>query len=272
MRILVLGDMVGRGGRNAVINAMPELKKELKTDFVIVNGENAAGGFGISREMLTQTIEAGVDVVTSGNHAFDQKETLLWANEETQFLRPANFPQGTPGKGANIYKTENGQSVLVVNIMGNVFMAPGFDNPFDIVDKELEACSLKENVDAIVIDFHAETTSEKQCMGHFVDGRASLMFGTHTHIPTADNIILPKGTAYQTDVGMCGDYNSSIGMDVEEPLYRFVNKISRGRFEPANGEPTISGVLVITDDKTGLAMSIEPLRINGRLSQTKPNN
>lgn len=270
MRILVLGDMVGKTGREAVIESLPKLIEKLKTDFVIVNGENAAGGFGITRNILKATINAGADVITSGNHAFDQKETLGWADREKQFLRPANYPAGTPGRGANIFNAKNGASVLVVNVMGNVFMSPMLEDPFQTIERELNACPLKQGADAIIIDFHAETSSEKQCMGHFVDGKVSLIFGTHTHIPTADHWILPKGTAYQSDIGMCGDYNSSIGMEVEEPLNRFITKLAKNRFETATGEASICGTLVVIDEKTGLAKNIEPIRIGGRLSQTTP--
>lgn len=271
MRILFLGDMVGKTGRTAVFDRLPSLRRNLKTDFVIVNGENSAAGFGITRSILHQTLEAGADVVTSGNHAFDQKEALNWAGSEERFLRPANFPPGTPGRGSNLIEAKNGARVLVSNIMARVFMHPELDDPFAAAERELAACPLGEGADAVVIDFHAEATSESQCFGHFVDGRASLVVGTHTHIPTADHQILTGGTAYMTDAGMCGDYDSSLGMDKEEPLNRFLTKVTGARMEPATGEATVSGVLVVTDDKTGLATAIEPLRIGGRLSQTVPS-
>lgn len=271
MRILFLGDMVGKSGRTAVFDKLPSLRQRLKTDFVIVNGENAASGFGITRKILHETLEAGADVVTSGNHAFDQKETLNWAGDEERFLRPLNFPSGTVGRGSNLVEAKNGARVLVANIMGRIFMHPELDDPFAMAEEQLAACPLAEAADAIVIDFHAEATSESQCFGHFVDGRASLVVGTHTHIPTADHQVLTGGTAYMSDVGMCGDYDSSIGMDKEEPLHRFLTKISRGRMEPASGEATVCGVLVVTDDRTGLATDIAPLRIGGRLSQIWPD-
>ncbi len=270
MRILFLGDMVGKTGRTAVYEKLPGLRKKLKTDFVIVNGENAASGFGITRKIFLETLEAGADIVTSGNHAFDQKETLNWADGEERFLRPVNFPDGTAGRGSNLVEAKNGARVLVANIMGRVFMHPELDDPFAAVEKELTACPLGEAADAIVIDFHAEATSESQCFAHFVDGRASLVVGTHTHVPTSDHQILNGGTAYMSDAGMCGDYDSSLGMDKEEPLNRFLTKISKTRMEPAKGEATICGVLVVTDDKTGLATAIEPLRIGGRLSEVVP--
>lgn len=270
MRILFLGDMVGKTGRTAVHEALPRLRRDLKTDFVIVNGENAAAGFGITRSILHKTLEAGADVVTSGNHAFDQKETLIWAGAEDAFLRPANFPSGTAGRGSTLVEAKNGARVLVANIMGKVFMHPTLDDPFTAVERELSACPLGEAADAVVIDFHAEATSESQCFGHFVDGRASLVVGTHTHVPTADHQILVGGTAYMSDAGMCGDYDSSLGMQKEEPLNRFLTKVNTSRMEPATGEATVCGVLVVTDDATGLATAIEPVRTGGRLSQMMP--
>jgi len=271
MRILFLGDMVGRTGRTAVYERLPGLKRDLRSDIAIVNGENAASGFGNTRKILHETLEAGADVVTSGNHAFDQKETLTWANEEDRFLRPANFPSGTVGRGSNLVEAANGARVLVANIMARVFMHPELDDPFAAAETVLAAAPLGEAADAVVIDFHAEATSEAQCFGHFVDGRASLVVGTHTHIPTADHQILTGGTAYMTDAGMCGDYDSSLGMNKEEPLNRFLTKVSRGRMEPATGEATVCGVLAVTDDKTGLATAIEPIRVGGRLSQIMPS-
>ena len=270
MRLLFLGDMVGKTGRTAVFSALPGLRKKLDLDFVIVNGENAAGGFGITSSILHATLEAGADVVTTGNHVFDQKEALSFADREDRFLRPANFPSGTPGRGSNLYEARNGARVLVANIMGRVFMHPELDDPFQAAEKELAACPLGEAADAVVFDFHAEATSEKQCFGHFVDGRASLVVGTHTHIPTADHQILSGGTAYMTDVGMCGDYDSSIGMDKEEPLNRFLSKLPKERMSPATGPATVSGVMVVTDDATGLAVGVEPLRVGGRLSEVWP--
>ncbi len=270
MRILFLGDMVGKTGRTAVYNKLSDIRSRLKTDFVIVNGENSAQGFGITRKILHETLEAGADVVTSGNHAFDQKETLSWAGEEERFIRPANFPKGTAGRGSNLVEASNGARVLVANIMGRVFMHPELDDPFKAVEDELAACPLGEAADAIVLDFHAEATSESQCFGHFVDGRVSLVVGTHTHIPTADHQILSGGTAYMSDAGMCGDYDSSLGMDKEEPLNRFITKVNKTRMEPATGPATVCGVLVVTDDKTGLASGVGPLRTGGKLSEIWP--
>ena len=269
MRILFLGDLVGRSGRTAVIDALPRLREHYRLDFVVVNGENAAGGFGISEAILIELIDAGADVVTTGNHVFDQRETLIFIERYDRLLRPINYPAGTPGKGAGLFKAKNGADVLVINAMGRVFMAD-LDDPFRAVERELEACGLKTGADAILIDFHAEATSEKEALGHFVDGRASALIGTHTHVPTADEQILPCGTAYVSDAGMCGDFDSVLGMDKEEPLSRFLSKIPTGRFTPSLGEATICGVAIDVDDATGLAKAIAPLRQGGRLSQTEP--
>ena len=269
MRILFLGDMVGRTGRSAVFQRLGALKERLRPDITIVNGENAAGGFGITREILQTTLEAGADIVTSGNHAFDQRETMGWADAEDRFLRPANWT-GAPGRGSNMVETASGARVLVANVMGLVFVHPHLDDPFKATERILEGVELGTGVDAVVFDFHAEATSEKQCFGHFVDGRASLVVGTHTHIPTADHQVLPGGTGYLTDAGMCGDYDSSLGMDKEEPLNRFLTRLPKGRMEPASGEATVCGLLCVTDDATGLAASVEPLRVGGRLSEVWP--
>jgi 2',3'-cyclic-nucleotide 2'-phosphodiesterase len=271
MRFLFLGDMVGRSGRTAVYEKLPGLISDLKLDFVVVNGENAAGGFGITEEILNETLRAGADVVTTGNHVWDQREALTFAGREERFLRPANFPKGTAGKGSGVYLARNGARVLVSNIMGRVFMHPDLDDPFQTAEDILAACPLGEQADAVIFDFHAEATSEKQCFGHFVDGRASLVVGTHTHVPTADWQILNGGTAYMSDAGMCGDYDSSLGMDKEEPLNRFLSKVPKGRFEAANGPATLSGVCVEISDSTGLAEKIAPLRIGPRLQETMPD-
>ena len=271
MRLLFLGDLVGRSGRTAVWNRLPGLIRDYKLDFVIVNGENAAGGFGITEEIFLETLNAGADVVTTGNHVWDQREALVYADRQDRFLRPANYPAGTPGRGSNLYIARNGARVLVANIMGRVFMHPDLDDPFAAGEAILAACPLGEVADAVVFDFHAEATSEKLCFAHFVDGRASFVVGTHTHVPTADAQILNGGTAYLSDAGMCGDYDSSIGMDKEEPVNRFVSKIPKGRFEAASGPATICGVAVEISDRTGLAEKIAPLRIGPRLAETFPD-
>jgi len=269
MRILFLGDVVGRPGRVAVMEQLPALRERYALDFVVVNGENAAGGFGITEPILNELLDAGADVVTTGNHVFDQREALVFIERHDRLLRPLNFPPGTPGKGAGLFKAKSGAEVLVINAQGRVFMAD-LDDPFRAVERELEACGLKSGADAILIDFHAEATSEKEALGHFVDGRATAVIGTHTHVPTADEQILNKGTAYISDAGMCGDFDSVLGMDKEEPLQRFLTKIPSGRFAPSSGEATLCGVAVEVDDRTGLARAIAPLRLGGRLSQTEP--
>jgi metallophosphoesterase (TIGR00282 family) len=271
MRLLFLGDMVGRTGRTAVWEQLPGLISDFQLDFVIVNGENAAGGFGITEEIFRATLDAGADVVTTGNHAWDQREALVFAPREERFLRPANFPKGTPGRGSGVYLARNGARILVANIMGRVFMHPELDDPFQAGERELAACPLGEQADAVVIDFHAEATSEKMCFAHFVDGRASAVIGTHTHQPTADHQILNGGTAYISDAGMCGDYDSSLGMDKEEPLNRFLSKVPKGRFEAANGPATLCGVGIDISDRTGLAERIAPFRRGPRLEETMPS-
>lgn len=271
MRLLFLGDMVGRSGRTAVWERLPGLISDFRLDFVIVNGENAAGGFGITEEIYRATLAAGADVVTTGNHVWDQREALDFAPRSDRLLRPANYPKGTPGKGAGLYAARNGARVFVANVMGRVFMSPELDDPFQTVELELSACPLGEQADAAVIDFHAEATSEKMCFAHFVDGRVSLVAGTHTHQPTADYQILNAGTGYISDAGMCGDYDSSLGMDKDEPLNRFLSKVPRGRFEAAAGPATICGVGVDISDRTGLTERIGALRIGPRLEQAQPS-
>ncbi len=269
MQLLFLGDLVGRAGRNAVIDELPQLVEDNQLDFVVVNGENSAAGFGITEEILQNVLDAGADVVTTGNHIWDQRDTLVYIERQNQLLRPANYPAGTPGKGANLYRAKNGADVLVVNVMGRVYM-DALDCPFNAIDKILADCPLGAVADAIIIDMHAEATSEKQAMGHFCDGRASLVVGTHTHVPTADHQVLVGGTAYLSDAGMCGDYDSVLGMEKEEPVNRFLRKMNGGRFTPALGEATICGVAVETDDRTGLAKHVSPVRLGGRLSQIIP--
>ncbi|MDD7911908.1 MULTISPECIES: YmdB family metallophosphoesterase [Pseudovibrio] len=269
MRLLFLGDLVGRAGRNAVIERLPSLVEANNLDFVVVNGENAAAGFGITEEILQDVIDAGADVVTTGNHVWDQRDTLVYIERQPQLLRPANYPAGAPGRGANLYRARNGANVMVANVMGRIYMDP-LDDPFSSMERILEEFPLGHVADAIIVDMHAEATSEKQAMGHFCDGRASLVVGTHTHVPTADHQILVGGTAYMSDAGMCGDYDSVLGMDKEEPVNRFMRKIAGGRFTPSLGEATICGVAVETDDRTGLATAVSPVRLGGRLSQIIP--
>ncbi|MCB1463441.1 MAG: TIGR00282 family metallophosphoesterase [Nitratireductor sp.] len=270
MRLLFLGDMVGRSGREAVYAQLPGMIEKWKVDFAIVNGENAAGGFGITETILEETLAAGADVVTTGNHVWDQREALTFAERQERFLRPANFPSGTPGRGSNIYEARNGARVLVANIMGNVFMHPELDDPFRCGEALMDGVQLGRDVDAVFVDFHAEATSEKICFALFLDGQVSAVVGTHTHTPTADHQILAGGTAYLSDAGMSGCYDSSLGMDKEEPLNRFLSKIPKGRFEAATGEATICGCGIDIDDTTGLATAIKPLRIGPRLENVTP--
>lgn len=269
MRLLFLGDIVGKAGRTVVCDALPGLIKRYGLDFVVINGENSAGGFGITEAILNDLIDAGADCVTLGNHAFDQKDALVFIERHDRLVRPLNFPKGTPGKGATLLRAKSGADVLVVNAMGRVFMTE-IDCPFRAVDAELTACALKSGADAILIDFHAEATSEKQAFGLFLDGRVSMVVGTHTHTPTADGRILPGGTAYMSDAGMCGDYNSVLGMDPDEPINRFLTRIPRGRYEPAVGPGTISGFAVDVDDATGLAKNASPLRLGPHLEHATP--
>lgn len=269
MRLLFLGDVVGRSGREIVSERLPKLIERHRLDFVVVNGENAAGGFGMTEDIVQELLNAGADAITTGNHAFDQREALVFAQRQERWLRPANYPAGTPGRGAGLFIARNGARVLVVNVMGRVFM-DSLDDPFAALAREVEACPLGEQADAVIIDFHAEATSEKQAVGHFLDGRVSLVVGTHTHVPTSDYRVLPGGTAYQSDAGMCGDFNSILGMEKDEPLQRFLRKIPTGRFAPSLGPGTICGLAVDTDEDTGLALKVAPLRLGGVLSETLP--
>ena len=269
LRLLFIGDIVGRTGRDKLSTSLPELRERWQLDFVIVNGENAAGGFGITEKICQDFLDAGADCVTLGNHAWDQKEALVFIERQPRLIRPANFPPGTPGRGSNLLEARNGARILVMNLMGRVFMDP-LDDPFAAAERELNACPLGEGCDAAVIDMHCETTSEKYAMGHFADGRASLVVGTHTHVPTADAQILPGGTAFQCDAGMTGDYDSVIGMAKGEPLQRFTRKIPGGRFEPAEGAATLCGTAVEIDDK-GLASKISAVQTGGRLREITPD-
>ncbi len=270
MRILFLGDIVGRSGRVAVVDLLPSLIKDWKLDFVGINAENSAGGFGITEAIYEELVDVGADAITLGNHAWKQRETLVFIERAPKLIRPVNFPKGTPGRGAAMLEAKNGARVLVMNPMGLVFMEP-LDDPFAAVERELESCRLKQHADAIIVDMHAEATSEKQGLAYALDGRISLQVGTHTHVPTSDHRILPQGTAYISDLGMCGDYESVLGMNRDEPVRRFQTKIPSGRFEPATGEGTVCGIAVETDDATGLATKIAPVRIGGILEEARPS-
>ena len=268
MKFAFFGDVVGRSGRKAVTEHLPHLRAELALDAVVINAENAAGGFGITPATAQELFDAGADVLTLGNHSFDQPQGISVIENEPRLLRPCNYPQGqVPGRGAGLFDI-GGFNLLVINVHGRVFM-DALDDPFMAVERELSAAPLGALADAVIVDMHAEATSEKNAMGYFCDGRASLVVGTHQHIPTADTRILPQGTAYQTDAGMCGDYNSIIGMDVEEPLRRFTTRMRRGRFETASGAGTLCGIYVETNAK-GLAIEAQPIRIGGQLSEQRP--
>ena len=269
MRILFVGDVVGRTGRTVVTERLAGLVRDWKLDCVVVNGENAAGGFGITETIYNEFIEAGADAITLGNHAWDQKEALVFIERAPRLIRPVNYPAGTPGRGAALIDAKNGGRVLVVNALGRIFMDP-LDDPSAAVDRELSACALGSGADAILLDMHAETTSEKQAMGYFCDGRASVVAGTHTHAPTADLRILPGGTAFMSDVGMTGDYDSVIGMTKEEPLQRFLRRVSSSRFEAASGPATLCGLAVETDPATGLAQRVSAVRLGGCLEPAAP--
>ena len=270
MKLLFLGDVMGRAGRAAVTSRLPGLRTEWALDFVVVNGENASSGAGLTADHARALLNAGADCVTLGDHAFDQKDMLQFAESEPRILRPLNFARAAPGRGARVYEARGGRKVLVAQVLGQVFMKRPFDDPFSAVEAVLRAHPLGGMAQAAIVDFHAEATSEKMAMGHWCDGRASLVVGTHTHVPTGDAQILPAGTAYQSDAGMCGDYNSVIGMDRDEPMRRFITGMARGRFEPAAGEATLSGVYVETDDRTGKATRVAPVRLGGRLQEARP--
>ena len=270
MRILFLGDVMGRSGRRAIGDRLAPLRERLKADLVVVNAENASGGRGVTAGHAQLLLDSGADCLTLGDHAFDQKDLLSYVEREPRIIRPLNYAREAPGRGHAVVEDRRGRKVLVAQALGQVFMSRPYDDPFSALDTVLRAHPPGGMVCAAIVDIHGEATSEKMGIGHFCDGRTSLVVGTHTHVPTADAQILPRGTAYQSDAGMCGDYDSIIGMEKTEPLRRFVTGMTRDRFSPAEGEATLSGVLVATDDRTGLATAIEPVREGGRLMQTHP--
>lgn len=270
MKILFLGDVMGRAGRAAVAERLPRLRAEWGLDFVVVNGENASGGMGLTGDHATLLLQAGADVLTLGDHAFDQKDMLRFIEGAPRVIRPINFAKDAPGRGARLYEDSRGRKILVAQVLGQVFMKRAFDDPFSAIDGVLRAHPLGGLAQAILVDVHCEATSEKMAIGHWCDGRASVVVGTHTHVPTGDATILPGGTAYLTDAGMCGDYDSVIGMDKAEPMRRFITGMARERFTPAEGEATLCGVYVETDDRSGKAKRVVPVRIGGRLSQSGP--
>jgi metallophosphoesterase (TIGR00282 family) len=260
---------MGRTGREAVIAQMPDLRRKLDLDFVVVNGENAAHGFGINETIAKELHAAGVDCITTGNHIWDKKEVIAYIERDSRLLRPINYPEGTPGKGAVILQARDGRRVLVVNLMCRLYM-DALGDPFAALDKVLKQNPMGRAAQAVIVDVHGEANSEKMAFGHFCDGRASLVIGTHTHVPTADCQIFPGGTAYMTDAGMCGDYDSVIGMQKEAAVAKFVRKMPGERLTPAEGPATICGAFVETDDLTGLAKRILPVRVGGRLEQALP--
>ena len=275
MNILFCGDVMGRAGREAVKQHLPGLRRDLALDLVVVNAENAAHGFGLTERLCGEFYDCGVDILTTGNHVWDQRELIAYIDRDPCVLRPANFPPGTPGAGWRLHRLGGGHDVLVINLMGRLFM-DALDDPFARLEAILADFSLGAGhplgigAAAILVDFHAEASSEKMALGHFADGRVSAVFGTHSHIPTADAQILPGGTAYQTDAGMCGDYDSVIGLQKGPAVRRFVTKMPGERPQVAEGEGTLCGIVLETDDQTGLARRVEPVQIGGRLSPHLP--
>jgi hypothetical protein len=270
VKILFCGDVVGRSGREAVLDNLPRLRDELAPDFILVNGENAAHGFGITDKICEQMFEAGVDVITGGNHIWDKADIIPYMEREPRLMRPVNYPPGTPGRGVGEFTATGGRKVKVINVMTRLFMELT-DDPFTALDAALPPGPPKGNgFDAVIVDVHGEATSEKMALGHVADGRASLVIGTHTHVPTGDAHILAKGTAYQTDLGMCGDYDSVIGMKKEGSINRFLRKFPADRLAPADGEGTLCAAFVETDDKSGLATRISPIRLGGKLQERMP--
>lgn len=265
MRILFLGDIMGRSGRDGVTKHLPDLKARLKPDIVIANGENAAAGFGITDKIAKEMFALGIDCLTGGNHSWDQKELIGTIDREPRLLRPINYPEGTPGRGHYTHTLPGGKKILIVNVMARLFMEPALDDPFAAMEKLMAQHRLGQNVQAVFVDFHGEASSEKMALAHVFDGRVSAVIGTHTHVPTADARILPRGTAAMTDAGMCGDYDSVIGMKKELSIWRFTRKIPGERMVPAEGEATVCGCIITTDDASGLATAIEPVRVGGIL-------
>jgi len=265
MKILFLGDIVGKSGCEAVKKYLPKKIEKNKIDFVIVNGENAAkNGVGITEEITNSLFDCGVDVITTGNHVWDQKETMEFITSEKRLLRPENLIKGSPGVGFGIFNSKNNKKVAVINLMGNIFMK-NCEDVFEAAKKFIQMVKLKRDADFIIVDLHGEITSEKMAMGYFFDGKATMLVGTHTHVPTSDYRILEKGTAYQTDKGMCGEYNSVIGMNKDNSLKKFFKDPSVRKHYPALGEATISGLMVKADDETGLAKKVEPIIVGGTL-------
>ena len=265
MNILILGDIVGPSGREAIINKLPNLIKKKKIDFVIVHGENSAdSGIGITKKNTEEFFKAGADVITTGNHVWDQKETMEFITSEKRLLRPENLVKGSPGLGFGIFNTKDNKKIAVINLMGNVYMKK-CDDVFEAAKKFIQNVRLKKDADFIVVDMHGEITSEKMALGYLFDGKVTMVVGTHTHVPTSDHRVMKKGTAYQTDIGMCGDYDSVIGMNKENSLKKFLKDPSAIKHYPALGEATISGLIVFANNETGLANKVEPIILGGSL-------
>ena len=269
MKLVYFGDVMGKSGRTGINTHLPSIIEKLAPDFIMLNGENAAHGFGITEKICTQFFNLGVDVITTGNHVWDQREIINYIVKEPRLLRPLNYPQHTPGEGFGIFEARNGVKILVGQVMGRLFME-SLDDPFVSMDKLLSKYKMGEAVNCAVVDVHAEATSEKMAIGQYLDGRVSMVVGTHSHVPTADAQILSKGTAYQTDLGMCGDYDSVIGMQQDAAIGKFIKRMPSERLEPANGEASVCGVFMECDDNSGHAKRIEPIRIGGRLAQNMP--
>jgi metallophosphoesterase (TIGR00282 family) len=261
MHLLFFGDVVGRDGRDGIVKHAPLLRESLKLDAVVVNGDNAAGGFGITPAICHDFFQAGVDVITGGDHIWDQKDIPGYIAHEKRLLRPQNFPPRTPGSGFVTVTLQNGATLAVLHLLGQVFHKEYLDNPFTAAEQALEGIHLGRQANAILVDMHAEATSEKNAMGYFLDGRVSAVVGSHTHVPTSDERILPRGTAYQTDTGMCGVYDSIIGFSQEGPMQQFLGKMRKSKMAPAEGKATLRALRIRTNDKTGLATEVEALKI-----------
>ena len=262
MKIIFIGDVVGKSGREAIANNISIIKNKYNPDAIIVNAENAASGYGLTKKIALELFALGVDVITLGNHAWDQREMLSYIEEQPKIIRAINYPKGVPGKGDYKLVLNDGRTLIVVQVMLRLFINISLDDPFYLIKERLKSEFLGTTCNAILVDMHGETTSEKNAFGHYVDGRVTAVLGTHTHIPTADEKILDNGTAYQTDVGMSGDYNSVIGMDKENPIHGFTKGYrSDGRFTTANGIGKVCGTYIESDDKTGLALKISTFQI-----------
>lgn len=265
MKILFCGDIVGRSGRKAIEKHVLKLKKELAIDLVIANVDNASGGFGINKNTCEDLEGFGVDVMTAGDHVWDQKDTISFIGNKTNLLRPLNFPKHTPGNGAMIFTTKNDKKILIIHLLGQVFIKNNLNCPFEMAEDLVKKYQIGKNIDAIILDMHAEATSEKMAIAKFLDGKVSAVVGSHTHIPTNDFHIMKQGTAYQTDAGMCGDYDSVIGMQEGVPIKSFLTKRRVGKMEPANGEATFCATLIEINDQNGLATRIEAIKLDGIL-------